>query len=113
MAILRLSDLVSGAVCVSYDLLTGKKASVERFGSQVAYRVVGRKANEMTSLPSVNLPIVSENDLYTGATAIADSKLRKKTSTNGVVHDGLRATLSSVATTYLMNSAGVVDNVLL
>jgi hypothetical protein len=112
MPLLRLSDIVSGAVCVSYDLLTGKKASVERFGAQVAYRVVGRKANEMTSLPTVNLPLVSENDLYTGATALADSKLRKRNGTNAVVHDGLRATLSSVATTYIMNSAGIVDKVL-
>ncbi len=113
MSLLRLSDVVSGAVCLVYDVAMGKKASLERFGSQVAYRSLGRKANEMTSLPTVTLPLVSENDLYTGGLALADSKLRKKNNNTTTLHDGVRATLSSVATGYIMKSSGLTDKVLL
>lgn len=112
MSLLRLSDVVSGLVCVTYDVATGKKASLERFGQQTAYRALGRKLNEQTNLPSVSLPMVSENDLYTGGLAVADSKLRKKQGNSQTLHDGLRATLSSVATGYIMNASGVADKVL-
>jgi hypothetical protein len=113
MSLLRLSDVVSGAVCLVYDVAMGKKASLERFGSQVVYRSLARKANEMTSLPPVSLPLVAENDLYTGGIALADSKLRKKSSNSATLHDGVRATLSSVATGYIMTASGLADKVLL
>ena len=113
MSLLRLSDVVSGAVCVTYDIATGKKASLHKFAEQVVYRAGGRKLNESTNLPTVSLPMVAENDLYTGGLAVADSKLRKKQGTTATLHDGLRATLSSVATGYIMNASGVADRVLL
>ena len=108
---LRLSDIVSGGVCVAYDVVMGKKASLERFGSQVVYRVVGRTVNESTNLPSLSLPVVSENDIYTAVTAMTDSKLRKHSSSGRTVEDGLRAGLSSLAVGYVMNTLNISDKI--
>ncbi len=113
MLSLRLSDLVSGAICVAYDTFTGNGMSTERFVEQVIYRVGGRTINEHTSLPSVDLPIVNENDLYAGAVSTTDHMVRLGYNTNSSLFNGLRATLSSAAADMTLSKFGVTDTILL
>lgn len=109
MTILKLSDLVSGAICMTYDVLMGQNFNTTRGLEQVAYRVVGRKVNENTNMPYVALPVVSENDVYSAVTAVGDNMLRKKQSTNASLYAGVRSLLSSAGADYALTSLNIVD----
>ena len=113
MSFLNLSDLVSGAICVSYDVVMGKRFDMSRGVEQVVYRVVGRKVNESTALPYVSLPVVKENDVYCGATAVLDSMVRQKQSTNASLYDGVRALVSSTVADYALTALNVADKKLI
>jgi hypothetical protein len=66
---LKTSDLVSGVICVAYDNFAGIPSNnMTRFTEQVAHRVIGRSANQLTSLPPMEF-VVSENDIYTAGVA--------------------------------------------
>jgi hypothetical protein len=113
MSFLNLSDLLSGVVCVSYDVAMGKKFDMSRGVEQVVYRVVGRKVNESTTLPYVSLPILKENDVYCGATAVLDSMVRQNQSTNASLYDGVRALVSSTVADYALTAMNVADTKLI
>ena len=113
MSLLKLSDLVSGGICVAYDVAMGKKMSASKFGEQVVYRSLGRKINEMTAVPTVNIPYVKENDLYAGGVAVLDSKFRQNQGTTTAAYSGVRALVSSLAADYALNAIGQVDKVLI
>lgn len=114
MPLLTLSDLVSGGLCVAYDnLMLRKPISAERFTEQVVYRVAGRAINEKTNLPTMALPVVSENDLYAGGLAVVDSMVRSKQSTNASLYDGARALVSSALADHTLKAVGFTDRVLL
>ena len=113
MALLTLSDLVSGGLCVAYDtMVLNRGASVEKFTEQVVYRSAGRMINEKSNLPQVNL-IVSENDLYAGGLAVVDSMVRSRQSTNASLFDGVRAVVASYLADQSLALTGVNDKVLL
>jgi hypothetical protein len=113
MSLLNLSDLVSGIVCVSYDVAMGKRFDMVKGVEQVVYRVVGRKVNESTAIPYVNIPIVKENDVYCGATAVLDSMVRKNKATKSGLTDGVRALVSSAVADYALVALNVADTKLI
>jgi hypothetical protein len=113
MSFLKLSDLVSGVICVSYDVVMGKKMDMSRGVEQVVYRVVGRKVNESTTLPYVSLPVVKENDVYCGVTAVIDSMVRQRQTTNVSLYDGVRAMVSSTVADYALTAVNVADRQLI
>ena len=110
---LKLSDLVSGGLCVAYDYFMPSNVSkTTRFVEQVAHRVVGRAINVKTDLPQVNL-IVAENDLYAGAVAVADNSIRKDKGLKSSAFEGLRASISSWGADKVHQVANIPDRTLL
>lgn len=110
---LKTSDLVSGLICVAYDKFTGVPSdNVTRFTEQVAHRVIGRSANQLTNLPPMEF-FVSENDIYTAGVAGLDSTFRKGYLLGDAGFDALRAGLSSFAADWVHQSLGITDNILL
>ena len=112
MSLLKVSDLVSGMICVGFDVVMGKQAKLEKGVEQVVYRVIGRKVNENSSLPYMNLHVVQENDVYSGLTSVADHLLRKSENMNTALYAGLRSTLSSTAADYVLSYTGQSDKTL-
>jgi hypothetical protein len=111
MLTLRLSDLVSGGLCVAYDSVIGRGVTVENFIEQVAYRSLGRGVNQVTSLPKVDLPLVHENDIYCGLVAVGDNAIRQGYRLPIAGFQGARATVSSAAADYLMQALNVNEKV--
>ena len=113
VANLKTSDLVSGVICVTYDSLTGIPSNkMTRFTEQVAHRVIGRSANQLTNLPPLEF-VVSENDIYTAGVAGLDSTFRKGYLLGDAGFDALRAGLSSFLADWVHQTLGITDNVLI
>ncbi len=106
-----MSDILSGVLCASYDTISGKGMSVTKVVEQVAYRVVGRKAAEMSTL-TLPTGVIAENHWYTAGLAGVDGKLRKSHTLKVAGMDTLRAGASSVVADYAMSAFGVTDKVL-
>lgn len=110
---LQMSDLASGVLCVAYDVMQGKSASVNRFVEQVVYRVGGRKVAELSTLKLPTSGVVSDNHIYTSVLSGADGKMRKNHTLNGVGVDMVRAGGSSLIADYSMSALGITDKVLI
>jgi hypothetical protein len=106
ITLLNASDLVSGALCESYNVLVDKRSfSGMRFFEQVVYRVLGRMGDSMIP-PIVTNQYVNDNDILTAGVSIADHKLRKNDSMNMSLGAGLRSGLSSAAADVIMHNLG-------
>lgn len=112
--LLSLSDVVSGLLCEGYNVVVlGQKFSAMKMGEQVAYRVVGRKAQEMAGYSVLTNEYINNNDLYTGAVGALDHGVRKGESIKGSAVAGGRALLASAAADLLFAKTGMEDKKLL
>jgi hypothetical protein len=109
MLSLQLSDLVSGGLCVSYDLLMGDGVRARRFIEQVAYRSIGRGVNNYTTLPTVDVPFMSENDLYCGAVSAGDNLVLQGNDAIGTGYEAMRASVSSAGADYVLRALNIQD----
>ncbi len=112
--LLSMSDIVSGLLCEGYNVMVlGERFSAMKMGEQVAYRVIGRKAQEMAGYSVLTNEYINNNDLYTGAVGALDAGVRKEKGLKGSAAAGGRALLASAAADLLFAKTGMEDRKLL